>query len=448
MTRIWKWLDDTDVKSWWAVAAIVLGVIQFAGAIILDRWTIAGWPRPSLVGAVMGMIFGIGHFAGQRWSRWFCVAWVGLLLVVVIINAVELGWTLGRLIQLLLWGGMAIGCYMVFFRERQVKDAADDEAEPFLSLVLLLREPRYLDATILAALASRAWGIEVTSGGNSTEADEENAENDKEEVETSESSDDEQRAFIVGDAPLYMGMHPSAMFIIHQRDEPYVENLEEVAGQIVELRARQSVLAHQSWIAVDVMHWFGEGNGIEESYRLIARLLAEMADDNVLAIVDPDASQIFCYDPETEQKLRSDNPLAALRQWYYSPIIEVSADDPRMQSAVAEARHRWPEFVAAFESRSTDDDIPFAVKAPFGADDNREFMWVEVTGIENEIVYGILKNEPSGIPELHEGERVKVAVAEVNDWLAVVNDEPLGGFTMKVLAEQAKRPPRGDNTDS
>ena len=438
MQRIWQWLDET--KNWWATAAIVAGAYSIYQAIVLDRWTIAGWPRPSLVGAVAGIIFGASYFARQGWSRWFSAVWVAFLILSHGINGTIAGWSLWNIVGMVVLAVMAIYCYFLFFRDKARDEDDGQEKEPFLSLVLLLREPRYLDAAILARLASRAWGIEVTGAEDSTESDDDDDADERPVVETENSSDDEQRAFIVGEAPLYMGMHPSAMFIIHQRDEPYVENLDEVAEQIGELRARQAVLAHRAWIAVDVMHWFGEGDGIEESYRLIARLLAELADDNVLAIVDPDASRIFCYDPETEQKLKSDSPLTALREWYYSPIVEVSSEDPRMQAAVAEAQRRWPEFVAAFESRGTDDDTPFAVKAPFGTDDNREFMWVEVTGIENEIVYGILKNEPAGIPDLHEGDRVKAAVADVNDWLAVVGDEPVGGFTIKVLAEQAKRP--------
>lgn len=441
MNRIRQWLDDT--KNWWAVAALALGVYSFYQAVTFNRWTIAGWPRPSLIGAVAGIIFGAAHFAGQRWSRWFCVAWIALAAVVQVINGATLGWSVWRILGLATVALMAVFGYLIFFRDEE----SDEEGEnkPFLSLVLLLREPRYLDATILAQVASRAWDIDVTASNDAAETDEEDAEYGETQAEAAESNDDEKTGFITGEAPLYMGMHPSAVFIIHQRDEPYLDDLEEVAQQITELRTRKAILDHRAWIAVDIMHWFGEGNGIEESYRLIARLLAELADDNVLAIVDPDASQIFCYDPETEQKLRSDNPLAALREWYYSPIVQVRADDPRMQAAVAEAHERWNEFVAAFETRSGDDDTPFAVKAPFNADDNTEFMWVEVTGIENDVVYGLLKNEPADIPNLHEGDRVKVAVPDINDWLAVIDGEPVGGFTIKLLSEEAKRPPAADN---
>jgi hypothetical protein len=312
MNRIWQWLDDT--KNWWAAAAIGLGIYSFYQAVAVNRWTIGGWPRPSLIGAVAGIIFGAAHFAGQRWSRWFCVAWIALLAVVQVINGSTLGWSMWRLLGLVVVALMAVFGYFIFFRDEESDE--EGEKEPFLSLVLLLREPRYLDATILAQIASRAWDIDVTASNDATETDGEDVEDGVTQAAAAESNEDEKVGFITGEAPLYMGMHSSAIFIIHQRDEPYVEDLAKVAEQITELRTRQAILAHRSWIAVDVMHWFGEGSGIEESYRLIARLLAELADDNVLAIVDPDANQIFCYDPETEQKLRSDNPLAALREWY------------------------------------------------------------------------------------------------------------------------------------
>jgi uncharacterized protein YegJ (DUF2314 family) len=105
-----------------------------------------------------------------------------------------------------------------------------------------------------------------------------------------------------------------------------------------------------------------------------------------------------------------------------------------MKAAVAEAQRRWPEFVAAFEGRDDhDEEAAFLVKAPFSQGESTEFMWVHVTGIEHNVVYGRLDNEPANIPRLKEGDRVRIKEEDVNDWMCLVDSKPLGGFTLKVL---------------
>jgi uncharacterized protein YegJ (DUF2314 family) len=372
---------------------------------------------------------GVGLIGKQKWARWVGWLWHALLFVVVMINGNANGWKVTDFVWLLLLAAAAVAYYWQLFRHPpETNDTASDN-RPFLSLVLLFREPRFLDAAVLASLASRAWEVEIE------------ASRDDDSDESDASSDDSpERGYVVGEPPLFMVMHPLALCMVHHFDRPYMDDPEACAAQVNEFRIRRAILEHQAWTAVDVMQWFGPEDGASGAYRLIARLLAELADDNVMAIVDPAAGRIFAYDPETEQKLRSENPLAALREEYYSPIISVSSEDADMQAAVSEARRRWPEFVAAFEARSAD-ETAFAIKAPFGEKDRVEFMWVEVTSIENDLIYGKLLNEPADLPGLHEGDRVTVPVADLNDFLCTINDAPVGAFTMKVLAERAKQPP-------
>lgn len=316
-----------------------------------------------------------------------------------------------------------------FFWWRKRRQAAEDADRPLLSLVLLFRELPYMDATVLASIAKRAWDIEVFATGADDDAESQDLPDDADSIDKC--------AFIVGEPPTFIVKHPDAFMIVNCFDQPYWDDSEAVAKDFAELRTRDAILQHTAWISADIM---GEADAGQQNkaYRAIGRLLAELADDNVLAVLDVAAQQIFCYDPETERKLRSDNPLEELREMYYSPIISVSADDPQMQAAVAEARERWPEFVAAFEARDPSAELPFMVKAPFGNGDDVEFMWIAVTGIENDVIYGTLENEPHNIPGMNVGDRVTAQVENLNDWLCMKNDEPVGGFTMKVLSERAK----------
>jgi uncharacterized protein YegJ (DUF2314 family) len=71
-----------------------------------------------------------------------------------------------------------------------------------------------------------------------------------------------------------------------------------------------------------------------------------------------------------------------------------------------------------------------------------EYMWVSVSALENGMIYGRLDNEPVELKRLRSGDRVRVPVAELNDWLYTRGDLLAGGFTIDVLSRLPKRPPR------
>jgi len=107
---------------------------------------------------------------------------------------------------------------------------------------------------------------------------------------------------------------------------------------------------------------------------------------------------------------------------------------------VAEARRRWPEFVEAFRAKAGEN---FGVKAPLTVDDDREFIWIEVVGLEPDYVHGTLGNEPVALGWLKMGDRVEVPVKDVTDWAYLRDGQPVGMFSVKVLdavaKEQAKK---------
>jgi uncharacterized protein YegJ (DUF2314 family) len=104
-----------------------------------------------------------------------------------------------------------------------------------------------------------------------------------------------------------------------------------------------------------------------------------------------------------------------------------------MQAAVAEARRRWPEFVAAFEQRRAGQ--LFAVKAPITDGNNTEFMWAAVTAIEGDLVLGTLENEPVDLKNFRYGGRVRIPSIDLNDWIISEGDSHRGGFTINVLTD-------------
>jgi uncharacterized protein YegJ (DUF2314 family) len=123
-----------------------------------------------------------------------------------------------------------------------------------------------------------------------------------------------------------------------------------------------------------------------------------------------------------------------------APVVGVSANDPRLRAAVREARRRWPEFVAAFEQRQAGQ--MFSVKVPVREGKHTEYMWLSVSALEHEMIYGRLDNEPVHMKQLHAGDRLRVPVGDLNDWLYTRGDTLAGGFTIEVLSNSQKRPHR------
>jgi len=58
------------------------------------------------------------------------------------------------------------------------------------------------------------------------------------------------------------------------------------------------------------------------------------------------------------------------------------------------------------------------VKAPFATPDGgNEWMWVEVTSWDGDVISGLLKNEPVNIPSLHGGQQVTISQSRVFDYI-------------------------------
>jgi uncharacterized protein len=128
--------------------------------------------------------------------------------------------------------------------------------------------------------------------------------------------------------------------------------------------------------------------------------------------------------------MRSDDPLHAIGEYPYVPVVH--ATEEQLRSAVEEARRRWQEFVSAFHARKPVQ--PFSVKAPFREGDHCEWMWINVHTIEGNSITGELGNAPLHLTGLHEGDDVTARAEEVGDWMYLREDgEPVGGFSADKL---------------
>ncbi len=284
-----------------------------------------------------------------------------------------------------------------------------------ISFVALLREPVSFDPAVLARQAGKAWNADLGDG-------------------TSEGAD----GFVACAEIANMIMCRGQMHLINSFPRPYVDDHEKMAEGIPDMRLRALFREHQAWFSCDALgvDYANYDEDVRDWYRRLGKLFAELLDEKCLLILVPDTSRAYPINDDTEAALRSDDPLSALQESLTVPMIEVPPDNPLMIAAVEKARHGWPTFVEAYEAGAGEN---FSVKAPVSHADNTEFIWITVTSIEGERIYGTLGNDPVDLGPLTLGSKVSVPLAELNDWCYLERDGKMaGGFTVEAVNKAAQ----------
>ncbi len=83
-------------------------------------------------------------------------------------------------------------------------------------------------------------------------------------------------------------------------------------------------------------------------------------------------------------------------------------------------------------------DGKFAVKAPFSDGTNTEYMWLLVTELDDQEIHGHLDSVPMNFVQLRAGDTVHVPISELSDWVYKLDDELVGGFSTKVIAQLSR----------
>lgn len=308
---------------------------------------------------------------------------------------------------------VAIAAFVFWRLKRSLSD--QEEEHQMLSFVALLKKPQRLEPIYIATAAKKAWNATLSYA---------------------EDDDEGPDGFVVGQEglPTLMVRFRDRMVMINNFPSPYMEDPETAAEDIPDMRLRSLVSQHTAWISCDALgvESFHDLDEVREWYKVLGRMLAELVDDNCLAILLPQTQQVFPNMDETLELLKAEDPLEALGFEAPAAVLQISDDDPRMIKAVEEARRTWPNFVAAFEQKAGEE---FGVKAPISRDGNTEFIWISVTAIENDVIYGELANDPVALGNLKLGSRVKTTVSDLNDWVYLSKDGPQGMFTSKVIIE-------------
>jgi len=396
---------------------VSLGLGALFSALNIRFWLNPASPDPAgaiqlAVGTLL-LAGGVLLWFRLGWARWLVIA----AFVVIAALSAHRSYTRGFSLWMVLGpAALAWHAWDVFrhFSPQALADSDPDAStsEPLISLVLLLRRPRHLEATLLARYAESVWSTPFHAGNQPAD-------------ETGPGH------WVVGQTPIFLVSAPDGLFMVHNLDRPYFNEPAELAEKVGELRLRKVLEENRGWLAVDLMQLKDETAPRESAYSPIARFIAELAGPDCQAIFQPATDRFNHWDDALETRLRSGEVADVFEDPTQIPVIQVPDDDPRMQAAVAEARERWPEFTAAFHAR---DGEGFSVKAPVTVGENTEFIWVNVDSLGDETITGRLGNDPVDLGDLREGSPVTVAVADLNDWAFLRAGQPVGMFTVQVIA--------------
>ena len=324
-------------------------------------------------------------------------------------------------------------------------DGADADADdrPPLSIVSLMAEPETFALDDVAAAVAAAYGVSFPNDEPGEDA----------------TGDGPDAVRLSPDGVLVLQTIPddgtgSAAFLVNDmrsadshgvglicQTTPYVGDSESAAEGVRELRRRRALTRHRGWWAADVV---GDepvdAASLRSAYGRLGRVLAALlrrSDAECLGLFFPREGELEPWTDESMSALASGNVRSALSANRQVPVIEAGGEgyEAAMDAAVKTARGRWPEFLAASESRTPENEGLFGVKFELSNDgENTEFPWLTVESIEGGRIDGRLGNEP-----LHAGtyaldDPVTVPASEIWDWVFPGDDgEMVGLFTNEVI---------------
>jgi uncharacterized protein YegJ (DUF2314 family) len=169
--------------------------------------------------------------------------------------------------------------------------------------------------------------------------------------------------------------------------------------------------------------------------RFLGRIAAALWGDDVLGLNWHCDATLVPASADVPKQLRSEQPVAATLGEPVSPVLEAT-DREAMAAAWAKARETWPEALAHLQKGGElSAKFPFARVTKGGI----EHIWVTVQSVDGDVVRGVLANEPMDLGDLKLGSKVECKLAELSDWLFLRDGKMVGGYTVKVLEQQAAR---------
>ncbi|UPT66648.1 MAG: DUF2314 domain-containing protein [Sphingobacteriales bacterium JAD_PAG50586_3] len=127
------------------------------------------------------------------------------------------------------------------------------------------------------------------------------------------------------------------------------------------------------------------------------------------------------------------NNKSAEKEKVVDKVVRVQDEDIAINNAIAKAKSTLPLFDKALNS-TNEDFTDFAIKAEYVEDDEHEHIWLNNISKAKGFYYGTINNTPESITYIKLGDRVKVNVNDISDWVYYdKNDKAVGGYTIRVF---------------
>lgn len=282
-----------------------------------------------------------------------------------------------------------------------------------ISLVLLLSEPRTIDAAAITHAVSGAMGAEMPE------------------------------SIISGGSPSFVVKTPSGRFAINNVDKPYFADSDKLAAELKDTALASAIRQHHAWLSVDWLEKDDQAD-LRKVYQHISQIIVHLVRKDTLAIYSPDTDQFHLNDATLIGHLKSPDPLHDLVPAGLAGAeatgntVTINDDDPKLLAAQAEAKKHWPEFLQAFKARGKDQY--FAVKGRIIEGESGEYVWLQITDIDDTQVHGKLDSDPETLTKVKRGADLHIAIADVDDWLysTGTGKDTQGGYTLRLFNELAQ----------
>ncbi|MFT3935108.1 MAG: DUF2314 domain-containing protein [Chitinophagaceae bacterium] len=113
-------------------------------------------------------------------------------------------------------------------------------------------------------------------------------------------------------------------------------------------------------------------------------------------------------------------------------IKVVESADLEMNAAIDKARQNFNQFDTAFKNGHFDTS-QFSIKVRFLTDNGGEHIWANDLVYKDGYYYGIVDEDAEATDKVKKGDKVKITLDNLSDWM--YNDKGVlrGGYTIKVL---------------
>ncbi len=119
-------------------------------------------------------------------------------------------------------------------------------------------------------------------------------------------------------------------------------------------------------------------------------------------------------------------------QEYSDNVIAVEGDDILMNSAIAKAKQTFKDFDTAYKNGHFDTS-QFSIKVRFNTEIGGEHIWTYSITLQNGNYYGTVDEDAEATDKVKAGDRVKITIDNLSDWMYNDNGVLRGGYTIKVL---------------